>query len=150
MNAATTLPEENNAAWERLAPHLEQAVAELSEADRAAVLLRYYEKKPLHEIGERLGISEDAAKKRVRRAVDKLRALLAQRGVILSGAGLAAILTEKTVEAAPAALAAEVPGRQWAGLPPQWRCRNWRGRRLMPGVGPGSSWRRESGRLRSR
>jgi RNA polymerase sigma factor (sigma-70 family) len=108
MNAATILPEENDAAWAQLAPHLEPAVAALPESDRAAVLLRYYEKKPLHEVGERLGISEDAAKKRVSRAVDKLRALLAQRGVALGGVVLAAVLAERTVEAAPAALAAGV------------------------------------------
>ena len=97
MTAATTRPEDNEADWERLAPHLDQAVAALSEPDRAAILLRFYEKKPLLEVGHRLGIREEAAKKRVSRAVDKLRTFLVQRGVTMGGTVLVAVLTEKTV-----------------------------------------------------
>lgn len=108
MTAVVTLPEDPEAAWERLAPHLDQVVAALSEPDRAAVLLRFYEKKPFHEIGRRLGVSEEAAKKRVSRAVEKMRTLLMQRGVSLGGPALVAILTGKTVEAVPAALEASV------------------------------------------
>ena len=105
MIAATTLSEDNEDMWEQLAPHLDQAVAALAELDRAAILLRFYEKRPLHEVGRRLGLSEDAAKKRVSRAVGKMRTFLAQRGVSLGVAVLVAVLTEKTVQAAPAALA---------------------------------------------
>ncbi len=108
MTATTTLPENIEAAWERLSPELERAVAALSEPDRAAILLRFYEKKPLHEVGHHLGISEDAAKKRVSRAVGKLRTFMVQRGVTLGGAAFTALLTAKTVQAAPVTLAASV------------------------------------------
>ncbi|HEX4646822.1 MAG TPA: sigma-70 family RNA polymerase sigma factor, partial [Verrucomicrobiae bacterium] len=108
MIAATTFPKDNEAAWERLAPHLDQAVAALSEPNRAAILLRFYEKKPLHEVGHCLGISEEAAKKRVSRALDKMRSLLAERGLTMGGAALVAVLTEKTTQAAPAMLAPSV------------------------------------------
>ena len=108
MTAAATLPEDHDAAWERIAPHLDEAVAALSEPDRAAILLRFYEKKSLQEVGRRLGISEEAAKKRVSRAVDKMKTLLVQRGVSLGGPLLVAVLNGKTVEAAPAALEASV------------------------------------------
>ena len=67
--------------WERIVPHLDQAVASLSEADRSAVLLRFYQRKALSEVGERLGVSEEAAKKRVSRTVEKLRDVLKRRGV---------------------------------------------------------------------
>ena len=59
--------------WEVLAPHLDQAVAGLSEQDRLAVLSRFYERKTLRDVGQRLGISEEAAKKRVSRAVENLK-----------------------------------------------------------------------------
>src|ERR1051325_7949302 len=88
MTAATIQPEDNDTVWQQLAPQLDQAVAALSESDRAAILLRFYERKPLQEVGLRLGISEEAAKKRVSRAVDKLRTSLVQRDVTLAGAVL--------------------------------------------------------------
>jgi RNA polymerase sigma factor (sigma-70 family) len=90
--------------WQQLAPHLDLAVAALSEADRAPILLRFYEKMPLRKIGERLGVSEEAAKKRISRAVEKMRKFLNERGVKPGGAVLAAVLAERTVHAAPPAL----------------------------------------------
>jgi len=103
-----TLPEENALVWERLAPYLEEAMAALSETDRSVILLRFYEKKSLLEIAQRLGLREEAAKKRVSRAVEKLRDFLARRGVTLSSAMLASILAEQTVQALPVAVAAGV------------------------------------------
>ena len=110
MIPTVTSPEDNETLWVRIAPHLDQAVAALSETDRAAILLRFYEKKTLLEIGQRLGLSEEAAKKRVSRAVDKLRTSLGQSGVALGAVVLASILAQSTVQAAPAALVASVTG----------------------------------------
>ena len=86
--------------WQQLAPHLDLAVSALSETDRSAVLLRFYEKAPMRKVGERLGVSEDAAKKRVSRAVEKMREFLVKLGVKLGGVALAGVLAEKTVQAA--------------------------------------------------
>ncbi len=108
MNSVTISPDATEAAWEQLAPHLDGAVRSLSEPDRTAILLRFYEKKPMQEIGLRLGISEDAAKKRVSRAIEKMRTSLIQRGVTLGGGVLIAALTASTVQAAPVTLAANV------------------------------------------
>jgi len=105
---STTNSLDNQIPWEQLRPHLDQSVAALSKSDRAAILLRFYEKKTLREVGEQLGISEDAAKKRVTRAVEKMRGSLTRRGVVLGGAGLVAVLAEQTVQAAPANLAVGV------------------------------------------
>ena len=74
-------------------------------ADRTAILLRFYEKKTLREVGQQLGITEDAAKKRVTRAVEKMRGSLTRRGVVLGGAGLVVLLAEQIVQAAPTNLA---------------------------------------------
>src|SRR6185312_13971745 len=76
MIASTTMPDESQAVWKQLEPYLDQAVAALPEADRQAILLRFYEKKPLLEIGQQLGMTEEAAKKRVSRAVQKMRDFL--------------------------------------------------------------------------
>jgi RNA polymerase sigma factor (sigma-70 family) len=108
MIPSTTIPEENEAVWKQLEPYLDQAVAALTEADRQAILLRFYEKKPLLEIGRHLGLSEEAAKKRVSRAVQKMRDFLVRRGVAVGGTLLAGLLAEQTVQAVPVGLAASV------------------------------------------
>jgi len=59
--------------WERLAPQLDSALLELSEADRDALLRRYFQRQPAREMAQVLGISDVAAQKRVKRAVDRLR-----------------------------------------------------------------------------
>jgi RNA polymerase sigma factor (sigma-70 family) len=105
---STISPDDNETLWNQLAPQLDQAVAALSETDRLAILLRFYEQKPLRDVGERLGMSEEAAKKRVSRAIEKMRKFLTRRGVVLAGSGLIAILAEQTVQAAPDALLAAV------------------------------------------
>ena len=68
-----------DASWEHVAPHLDDALGELDETDRDAVLLRYFEKKSAREMAAQLGISDDAAQKRVSRAVDCLREFFAKR-----------------------------------------------------------------------
>ncbi len=91
--------------WDEVGPHLDAALAALPATDRNAVLLRFFEKQPLRAVGDRLGLGEEAAKKRVSRAVEKLRAFLAGKGVVLTAAGLLALLTEMPSSAAPAGLA---------------------------------------------
>jgi RNA polymerase sigma factor (sigma-70 family) len=93
--------------WEKVRPVLDQVMVELSEPDREAILMRYFEKRPLGEIGQRLGLSEDAARKRVERGLEKLRAVLARRGLTTS-ASLAIAISANAVHAAPAGLAAVV------------------------------------------
>jgi RNA polymerase sigma factor (sigma-70 family) len=107
---------ETTALWEQLAPYLDEALGRLSAADRDAVLLRYFERKTAREIGERLGISEEAAQKRVMRVLDELRGLLHQRGVTVSASALAAALSMEAVQAAPSALAASVTATSLATL----------------------------------
>lgn len=108
MIPSTTYPDENEAVWRQLEPYLDQAVASLSEIDRQAVLLRFYQKKPLLEVGQRLGLSEEAAKKRVSRALEKMRDFLGRRGVTVGGTLLAGLMAEQTVQAVPAGLTASV------------------------------------------
>jgi RNA polymerase sigma factor (sigma-70 family) len=102
-------------AWDELGPVIDQVMHELNQGEREAVLLRYFEKKQLGEVGAKLGVSEDAARKRVDRALDKLRSLLARRGVMSTTAALVGVLGTHSVTAAPAGMAVSVAGAVLAG-----------------------------------
>ena len=80
----------------------------LDETDRSAVLLRYFENKNLREVGEALGASEDAAQKRVSRAVERLREFFSKRNVTIGASGLAVLISANAVQAAPVGLAATI------------------------------------------
>jgi len=94
--------------WTHVEPLLDEAMQELEDADRRAVLLRYFENKPLREVGQTLGTTEEAARKRVSRAVDHLREFFTRRGVTVGASGLAALLSANAVQAAPAGLGATI------------------------------------------
>ena len=96
--------------WDRLRPVLDDVMHELSERDRNAVLLRFFEGRRLADVGVKLGLSEDAARMRVDRALDKLRRLLAKRGVTSTTAALTATLASQTITAAPVGMAASITG----------------------------------------
>jgi len=100
--------------WEKVLPVLDRVMIELSESDREGVLMRYFENRRLGEIGEKLGLSEEAARKRVDRALEKLRTFLSRRGITTS-ASLAAALSANAVQAAPAGLAAAIVAGSVAG-----------------------------------
>ncbi len=106
MQSLINQPEED--AWRQLAPLLDEAVAHLSEADRNAVVLRYYERKPLREVGDHLGIAPAAAQMRLSRALEKLRKFFVRKGLTLSAAAIAGAVSANSVHAAPAALAKSV------------------------------------------
>lgn len=93
------------AKWEQIAPHLDDALCELEETDRVALLHRYFRNHDLRTLGATLGISDDAAQKRVSRAVERLRGILARRGVLAGAAGLGLMMSANAVHAAPAGLA---------------------------------------------
>src|SRR5436190_1520251 len=81
------------------------ALDRLRPDDRDAIVLRYYEKRPLREVGRALGTSEEAARKRIDRALVKLRLHLQRRGTVPALAILAALLRDESVAAPSAAVA---------------------------------------------
>jgi hypothetical protein len=99
-------PEEGD--WTKLAPVLDQGMHALGEKDRQAILLRFFEGKKLAEIAELTGLNESAARKRVERAIEKLRRILLRHGIPLSASSLAAALECHAVALLPAGLAARV------------------------------------------
>jgi RNA polymerase sigma factor (sigma-70 family) len=101
--------------WERLAPQLDSSLLELSESDRDAILRRYFQRQPAHEMADLLGISEVAAQKRVNRAVDRLRQVLTRRGLALGSQVLVGLIFVNGVQSAPAGLAATISSTAAAG-----------------------------------
>ena len=89
--------------WQKLAPALDAAMHALAERDRLALLLRFFQSKTFNEIGETLGLRENAARMRVDRALDKLRLELVRKGVRSTAVALATALSQNAVNATPAA-----------------------------------------------
>jgi RNA polymerase sigma factor (sigma-70 family) len=94
--------------WEQIAPLLDEALAQLGEKDRQAVLLRYFEDKSLAEVGNFLGTGEDTARKRVSRALEKLHRFFLKRGVVSTASIIAGAIAANSVQAAPIGLATSV------------------------------------------
>ncbi|HTQ30389.1 MAG TPA: sigma-70 family RNA polymerase sigma factor [Opitutaceae bacterium] len=97
-----------NSDWEKLCPIIDDVIHELSGRDQTAVLLRFFEDRSFAEIGTALRLSEDAARMRVNRALEKLRARLARRGVSSAAAALALGFASHAGMAAPAGLAVSI------------------------------------------
>jgi RNA polymerase sigma factor (sigma-70 family) len=93
-----------SADWTQIEPLLDDAMAALDETDRSAILLRYFENKNLREVGETLGTNEDAAQKRVSRAVERLREFFSKRNVSIGASGLAVLISANAVQSAPIGL----------------------------------------------
>src|SRR5207248_649852 len=91
-------------------PLLDTALAGLGRREREAVLLKYIEGKSNQDVAAVIGISEEAARKRVSRAVERMRQFFQAKGVTLSIAALTTFLASRSVEAAPPALAASITG----------------------------------------
>ncbi len=94
--------------WDELRPLLDEALDELRDADREAVLLRFFSNCTFAEVGRQLGTGENAARMRVERALDKLHGILRRKGLAGGVAALGATMAKNAVAAAPAELAAAV------------------------------------------
>lgn len=103
--------------WNRIAPVLDWAIDQLAEADRTLVQLRYFARRPFDEIGRTLQVSPDAARMRVDRATEKLRTILARRGIASTAALLSAELAQHAMVAAPPTLVASATAAALATAP---------------------------------
>ena len=100
--------QEPGAAWEEIAPILDEAVNKLAPADQEAIVLRFFQKRDFRSIGQTLGVSEDTAQKRVSRALEKLHVTLKGRGAVLTRAALGAAIATGGTVATPAGLAVSI------------------------------------------
>jgi RNA polymerase sigma factor (sigma-70 family) len=95
---------------------LDEALAELGARDREAILARFFAGKSFAEMGAAMGRTESAARMRVERALERLRAGLGRRGLESSAAVLAGVLPGYAAATLPAGLAASVMVSASAGL----------------------------------
>jgi len=108
MMETTSLSDETESAWEHIAPHLNNALDALPTKDREAVLIRFFEESSHKDVARALGVSEDAAKMRVSRALEKLRLFFGKQGFAVPSAVLLAALSAHSAQAAPPGLGAAV------------------------------------------
>jgi RNA polymerase sigma factor (sigma-70 family) len=94
--------------WTQIEPLLDPALAQLGEKDHNAIVLRFFENKNMSDVGVALGTSEDAAKMRVNRALEKLRKIFTESGVFSTADIIAGAISAKSVGAAPLTLAKSV------------------------------------------
>ena len=102
MRSEIIQAEEGEPVWETYSSVIDEAMARLGEVERSAVALRYLRGMSLQEVGQAMGLSEEAARKRVERGLAKLRGLMASKMAVPSVAGLAVAITANGVQAAPA------------------------------------------------
>jgi RNA polymerase sigma factor (sigma-70 family) len=96
--------------WEQLRPVIDSAIDDLDEADREAVVARFFQDQSFAGIGAKLHLTENAARMRVERALEKLRGKLTRRGVTSTATAVGLALANQAGIAAPAGLAASVSG----------------------------------------
>ena len=94
--------------WQDLEPSIDSLIDRLPQAERAALVLRFYSGHSHAEVGRALGISEEAARKRIARPLEKLRRFLSKRGIATTTAFLATILPTQAATLAPAGLATSI------------------------------------------
>jgi len=101
--------------WEHLRRVLDDAMSELDEVYCDAVVLRFFQNRDFRAVGAAMGVNDDTAQKRVARALEKLRELLAQRGIRTTATALSVAITANAVQAAPAGLALTISAAALAG-----------------------------------
>jgi RNA polymerase sigma factor (sigma-70 family) len=101
-------PDPADQLWQEIRPVLDDVMHELDQEDRTAVVMRFFERRSLKEVGTALGLTENAANMRVERSLEKLNRSLSRRGIHSTKATLAAVLVAAAVVSAPSALAASV------------------------------------------
>jgi RNA polymerase sigma factor (sigma-70 family) len=106
----STLNEPESETWKQIAPVLDDAMGRLPEKDHDAIVLRFFENRNFSEVGAALGTSEDAAKMRVSRALEKLRTSFKRRGIVATSAIIASVLAAYSAQASPAITAKSISG----------------------------------------
>jgi RNA polymerase sigma factor (sigma-70 family) len=101
--------------WNEYAPMVDAAMSRLGRGDRDAIAMRYLRGSSYKDVGMSLGISEEAARKRVDRAIERLRGLLRETTAVPAVAVLGAQLLAKGTEAAPVAIVEKLVGLSTAG-----------------------------------
>jgi RNA polymerase sigma factor (sigma-70 family) len=98
----------SEAQWQQIAGTLDAAIARLPRDQRESVVLRFFQQRSYAEVGSAMQISEEAARKRVSRGLERLRELLAARGIETPAEALSAGLLVYATKPAPVAVSLTV------------------------------------------
>jgi len=101
-------PSSSGINWDGLQPVISQAMDDLNEQDRMAVLLRFFKGYSFAEIGAKLNLSEEGARSRVDRTLAKMRRSLSHRGFNSTAAALTGVLASRAALVAPNGLAGSI------------------------------------------
>jgi len=112
MNAANS--SEPGSLWDAAAPVIDSALGSLGETDRQLLLLRFWQRQDMRRIGQAFGLSDDAAQKRIGRALQKLRAVLERRGITGTASALSAALMASASAAPPVEAVARISAAAFA------------------------------------
>jgi RNA polymerase sigma factor (sigma-70 family) len=107
MQSDVDAPDTDNL-WRQLAPHLEAAMSRLGERDRALLALRFYENKTGPETAALLGMTEEAVRKRVGRALERLYRYFSRQGISSTTGFIASAIATNSIQVAPAVLAKSI------------------------------------------
>ncbi len=108
-------PTDSTIEWDRVCPVLDEAMSDLDDEDRDALLLRFFKNHNFRTIGAEIGVSDDAAQKRVSRALERLRAEFNRRGVTTTAIALSTALSVNAAPVAPIGLATTLSTAALAG-----------------------------------
>lgn len=104
QSVATNIPDGDEPVWEEIVPVVDECLSKIRAADQRAILLRFYEQKSWRDVGAALGLNENAARVRVDRALEKLKAQLHRRGLVSTVSALTALLLANSVQSAPSTI----------------------------------------------
>src|SRR5581483_2843445 len=97
---------EGGSVWAPLVPLLDEALLQLRDADRVAVIMHFMEGRTFSEIGSILGVGEDTARKRVDRCLEQMTKFFQRRGFAVPTLSANAPLFALASHTAPTNLAA--------------------------------------------
>lgn len=104
-----------DAVWEEIRPHLDEAISSLPEKTRQPVIMRFFEGRSVREIASAGGKSEEASRKELRRALERLSGILRRRGILTTGTALGVMLGTQNLFAPPVSAAAVAAAALKAG-----------------------------------
>ena len=100
-----TIEHEGVSTLDEMAPLLDEGLLNLRDQDRLALVLRFLENRSLRDVGRVLGVDEDAARKRVSRALERLTGFFRQQGFTVPAVATSATLLSGAAKAAPVGVA---------------------------------------------
>lgn len=112
--------------WDRLSPVIDEVIAQLPARDRELILSRFFTGSSHGAMARTLGMTEDAVRMRLKRAMEKMRVLLERRGIATSAALLALCLPAHAGSVVPPEVLVRLP--RLVPPPPraEWLLRLWR------------------------